>query len=88
METNNSFKQLGKEEENRYPHPPPETEMGVMGNVRVFNFMSNVLELYLPKILDMFVTMVGGVSESSKATFKPGANASEDNTETPTGEPK
>lgn len=64
MGANNSFKQLGKEEEERFPHPPPGTESGVMGNVRVFNFMSNVLELYLPKVFEMFISLVGGVNEA------------------------
>ncbi len=64
MGANNSFKQLGKEEEERYPSPPPETELGVMGNVRVFSFMSNVLELYLPKVFEMFVSLIGGAPET------------------------
>jgi len=89
METNNSFKQLGEEEDNKYPHPPPETELGVMGNVRVFNFMSNVLELYLPKIFDMFVTMVGGgVDTPNNNTLQSGGRPTNDSAKRPNGEPK
>ena len=66
MGANNSFKQLGKEEEEMYPHPPPGTEMGVMGNVRVFSFMSNVLELYLSRVFEMFVSLVGGTTDTAQ----------------------
>lgn len=79
MGANNSFKLLGDEEENKYPHPPPETEMGIMGNVRVFNFMSNVLELYLPKVFEMFISLVGGDSKGNKNIDTPSTDKEETN---------
>lgn len=88
MKMNNSFKQLGKEEEERYPHPPPETELGIMGNVRVFNFMSNVLELYLPRVFEMFISLVGGTTEATVKQPDNNGTAREDNGEIPNGEPK
>ena len=88
MSSNNSFKQLGKEEEERYPHPPPETEMGVMGNVRVFQFMSNVLELYLPKVFEMFLSLIGGTSDSDDSSETPTGNSRKDGGNSPHGEPK
>ena len=88
MSTNNNFKQLGKEEEERFPHPPPETEMGVMGNVRVFQFMSNVLELYLPKVFEMFLSLIGGTLEAEGSSPPPAGNSRKDVDDSPNGEPK
>ncbi len=86
MGEQNNFKLLGEEEDNQYPHPPPETEMGIMGNVRVFNFVSNVLELYLPKVFEMFISMVGGVRESSNIQSR--SNSSDDKADSPDGNEK
>ncbi len=89
MSTKNSFKLLGEEEEKRHPHPPPETESGVMGNVRVFQFMSNVLELYLPKVFEMFISLVGGTHETEETTSTLSEGHSrEDSDDMPHGEPK
>jgi len=89
METNNnSFKQLGQEEEEMYPHPPPETELGIMGNVRVFNFMSNVLELYLPKVFEVFISLVGGTSEPEKSDFLGKGHAQENENNDSEGAPR
>lgn len=64
MSTNNSFQKLAQEEEEQYPQAPPETERGVMGNVRALGFVSNVIELYLPKIFEMFISLFGGSEET------------------------
>lgn len=88
METNNSFKQLGKEEEEMYPHPPPETELGIMGNVRVFNFMSNVLELYLPKVFEVFISLVGGSSEVKSKGSAPKGTSDDEANEISDGKPR
>ena len=66
MSTKNNFQLLAQEEEEQYPHPPPETEKDVMGSVRTFNFVTNVLELYLPRVFDIFIALVGGNSLSDK----------------------
>ena len=71
MSANNSFKQLAEEEE-KFPHPPPETELGIMGNVRVFHFMSDILELYLPRVFDIFIALVGGADQDADQPSKPG----------------
>jgi len=67
MATNN-FKQLGKEEEERFAEAPPGTELGIMGNIRMFGFVSDVIELYLPKIFEVFITLIGGGSEPQTKT--------------------
>ena len=60
MSTKNNFQLLAQEEEEQFPHPPPETELGIMGNIRTFNFVTDVLELYLPRVFDIFIALVGG----------------------------
>lgn len=72
MSANNSFKLLAEEEEEEYPQAPPETELGIMGNVRVFGFMTNVLELYLPRVFDVFIALVGGANANEDNTAEPG----------------
>ena len=56
----NNFQQLMEEESKFHPQLPPETEQGVMGTTRVVRFMSDVVELYLPRVFDMFVVLFGG----------------------------
>ncbi len=68
MSTKNNFQLLAQEEEEQYPTPPPETEMGIMGNIRTFTFMTDVVELYLPRVFDIFIALVGGKTESGEQT--------------------
>ena len=87
MPTNNSFKKLLEEESRKHPHPPPETEMGVMGTTRVIRFMTDVVELYLPRIFDVFIALVGGSSDDEKAPKASSRGASEaDSGESPRGD--
>ena len=60
MSANNSFLKLMEEEEKQYPHAPPEIEKEITGSVRVMKFMGNVVELYMPRLFDMFLSMMGG----------------------------
>lgn len=70
MSTKNNFQRLAQEEEEQYPAPPPETEMGIMGNIRTFNFMTDVVELYLPRVFDIFIALVGGSTDKGKESTK------------------
>lgn len=74
MDAKNSFKLLGKEEEEKFPHPPPDIEKGVMGNVKVFHFMSDVLELYIPKFFEVFIVVLGGGQEKDQEPDPPAGN--------------
>lgn len=60
MASKNSFKKLMEEEEKQYPHAPPEIEKEITGNVRMIKLMGNIVELYLTRIIDMFLSMMGG----------------------------
>ena len=56
----NSFKKLQEEEEQDFPHPPPQVERNVIGNARNIKFMGNVVELYFSRFLGMLVSIFGG----------------------------
>ncbi len=49
----NSFKQLAEEAEEQFPQAPAEVEHKLMGSVRVTQLVGNVVELYLPRMLDV-----------------------------------
>ena len=88
MNANNNFKLIGKEEEELFPHPPPETEKGVMGNIRTFQFMSNVLELYLPKVFEVFISLIGGIQGQDESSPVVKGDSHEDSNENSTIDPK
>lgn len=82
----NSFKRLMDEEEQQFPHPPPEIEHNVMGTARNVHFMGNVVELYLSRFLDLLVSIFGG-STSKNAAMR-GGEADEDAGAAPEGNSK
>ena len=66
----NSFKKLEEEQIQEYleqrPGVPPKIEMGVMGSVRTVGFLGNILELYLPRVFELFISLVGGRREEEE----------------------
>jgi len=42
------------------PGVSPKIEMGVMGNMRTIGFMGDILELYLPRVVDLVISLFGG----------------------------
>ena len=70
-----------EEESKMHPHPPPETELGVVGTTRVIRFMSDVVELYLPRVFDMFVALFGGTPETAENQALPRPTSESDTDE-------
>ncbi len=60
MATRNNFKELEEEQLGLYPHSPSEVENNVKGSMRLFSFVGDIVELYLPRVFDMFISLVGG----------------------------
>lgn len=89
MATNN-FKKLGEEAEKQHPHAPPEIENKLMGSMRMTHFMGNVVELYLPRIFDMILSLFGAKQESEKKIMDvlDDENSEGDSDDVPTGSPK
>ncbi len=65
MRTNN-FKRLEEEEFNNMPEPPAEIQNNIVGQVNLFRFIGDIIELYLPKVVDLFVQMSGGDQSSAR----------------------
>ena len=88
MATNsqNSFKKLMEEEEQQFPHPPPEIEQNVMGNARNIKFMGDVVELYLSRFFEMLISFFGGTTQRKEDWRK--GNADIDPHSSPEGTPK
>ena len=65
----NNFQQLEEEQikelVNQKPDVAPKIEMGIMGSMRTFNFGGNIVELYLSKIIDLFISLLGGSRDNS-----------------------
>ena len=85
MPANNSFKQLMEEEEKQYPHAPPEIERDITGSMRVIKFMGNIVELYLPRIFDLFLSMMGGKSIKAE-DFEDRGDSESDSDDSPDGD--
>ena len=85
MAATNNFKELEKEQLTQYPHSAPEIENNVKGSMRFFQFMGDIVELYLPRVFDLFISMVGG--ERAPDNDVEGGDSSDDGS-SPTGEQK
>lgn len=59
----NSFKKLQEEEERKHP-PPPEVEESIMGNMRFMKFFGEMIELFIPRMIEMFGALLGGRTDS------------------------
>ena len=87
MAAKNNFKELEKEQLNQYPHTPPEIENNVKGSMRLFQFMGDIVELYLPMIFNLFVSLAGGERAPDDENDVEGGDSSDEDS-SPTGEQK
>ena len=65
MSTNN-FKMMEEEMEDKYPKAPSEIEHNVSSNIHTYTFFGKVVELFIPRIFDSLINMVGGNSNNTK----------------------
>lgn len=56
---NNPFDQF-KSEENNFKLPPKRIEKGLKQNMGTFRMIGNVVEMFLPRIFQLFVSVTGG----------------------------
>jgi len=59
MAAKNNFKKLEEEQMKENPHTPPDIENNIKGSMRLFHFMGDIVELYLPKVFDLVLSLVG-----------------------------
>ena len=49
-----------EEEEQRYPKAPEGIEEEVTGSVRMIKLLGDIIELYVTRFVDLFLSMMGG----------------------------
>ncbi len=67
----NSFKRMEEEQLRRNPEAPRSVGEGVDSSISFVKMVSNVLELYLPRVFDVLVTMSGGKVKHEKDGVPP-----------------
>ena len=40
--------------------PPPELEESILGSIQILTIMGQAMELYIPKVFEMFILTLGG----------------------------
>ena len=63
----NNFKRLEEEEEVGRGHSPlpPRVGRNVRGNIGLIEFIGNIVELYLPKVFEMFSSISGAPDQGA-----------------------
>jgi len=84
----NNFKRLQEEELNRAPDLS-DTQRTVHNQVEGMRTMGEVVELYLAKVLDVFVVMTGGTVTKKSSKRRPADQGypTKSNSDAPTGGP-
>ncbi len=65
----NSFKELEKIELEEISMPSDNIRKGIASDIGMMKYITSVIELYFPKIVDLFVSLAGGgptVPDSTK----------------------
>lgn len=79
MSTNN-FKTIDEEMRDKHPKAPAEIEQNVKSNIHTYTFFGKVVELFIPRIFDSLINLVGGESSrkniSDSSTTKKNADPS------------
>lgn len=69
MSRTNSFKQIMEEDELMFP-TPPEIEEHVFGSLQILTIMGQAMELYIPKVFEMFILTLGGTVKELDTAVK------------------
>jgi len=67
----NNFKRLEDDQLSRNPQAPPKVEERIGSSMGFIRMVSNVLELYIPRVFEVLVTMTGGNSRSDEKDTPP-----------------
>jgi len=65
----NSFKELEELEMQNVSMPSDAIKNGISSDIGIIRFVSTIVEMYFPKLADLFVGLAGG--ESDAKTKKP-----------------
>lgn len=83
---NNSFKKLREEETENYQEPPLKLKKDVEGNLSLVKFVGQIFELYLPRVVGVFISLAGG--SNKKETESADDNIFVDSDDSTTGSAK
>ncbi len=61
--SDNNFKKIDSDVQERNGSPSSRIENGIAHTTNFFTFAGNILEIFLPKVVEMFVAMSGGSSK-------------------------
>lgn len=56
----NNFKKLEKHNLKNISHQTADVNKNISGSIGLISLVSNVIELYLPKVAELFVSLTGG----------------------------
>jgi len=70
----NNFKKLELEEESRLSMDTDRVRNGITSNISAFRFITDIVELYFPRMLDLFVGLTGGQPGSISSKKSSGTN--------------
>ena len=64
----NSFKHIEELQNERYPGAPPRIEKEIEHNLGIGRSMGNVLDMYFPKVIKIFLMILGGKGDHIEST--------------------
>ena len=70
MSDQNPFKQLEQEVTNQYGPLPPRIGKNLHRNVSLFRFWGDIVEVYFPKVLKLFITATRGTDAEHKQSHR------------------
>jgi|GEM_PF-1295008 len=72
----NNFKRLQEGEERLHP-PPPEIEDNLFSNLHILKLLGETVELYVPRVGELFISLLGGsIKSSSRQEFSASQDSS------------
>jgi len=66
----NSFKHIEEEQNKRYPGAPPRIEKEIEHTLSIGRSVGNVLDMYFPKVIKIFLMILGGKGDHIDPTIE------------------
>lgn len=66
MTDHNPFKQLEQDVSQQYGPPPPRIGQNLHRNVSFFRFWGDIVDVYFPKVVKLFISISGGKDGETK----------------------
>lgn len=64
MRVNNFKKLMEEDEETHYPNLSSQVQTNVENTLGIFRYFGQIVEVFLPKVVDTFIAMSGGDSDA------------------------